>query len=65
MFGEIALVGEGRRTADVFADTEVRVIAMFGTRFRELQVLGAEVAERLEAIARGRAGAQHGQTAAG
>ena len=41
------------------------MIAMFGTRFRELQVLAPEVAERLEAIARGRAGAQHGQTAAG
>ena len=65
MFGEIALVGEGLRTADVFADTEVRVIAMFGTRFRELQMLAPEVAERLDAIARDRASAQHGQTAAG
>jgi len=65
VFGEIALVGEGRRTADVFADTEVRVMAMFGTRFRELQALVPEVADRLDAIARDRAGAQHGQTAAG
>ena len=51
VFGEMALVGDGRRTADVFADTEVRVLAMFGTRFRELQTLAPEVARRLDRIA--------------
>jgi CRP-like cAMP-binding protein len=65
VFGELALVGDGRRTADVFADTEVRVLAMFGTRFRELQSLAPEVASRLDRIASERSGQLEGQSAAG
>jgi CRP-like cAMP-binding protein len=56
VFGELALVGDGRRTADVFADTEVRVLAMFGTRFRELLSMAPEVAARLDRIASRRSG---------
>src|SRR6478735_9246224 len=41
-------------TADVFADTEVRVLAMFGTRFDQLLALAPEVADRLETLARRR-----------
>ena len=54
VFGEMAFFADGRRTADVFADTEVRVLAMFGTRFDQLLALAPEVADRLETLARGR-----------
>lgn len=63
VFGELALVGDGRRTADVFADTGVRVLAMFGTRFRELQATAPEVAARLDRIASERSGQLEAQSA--
>ena len=53
VFGEMAFFTDGRRTADVFADTEVRVLAMFGTRFQQLLALAPEVAGRLEVLAAG------------
>jgi CRP-like cAMP-binding protein len=56
VFGEVAFFTDGRRTANVFAETDVRVLSMFGTRFRELQALTPAIADRLEAIARERAG---------
>lgn len=65
VFGEMALVGDGRRTADVFADTEVRVLAMFGTRFRELQTLAPTVADRLDRIANERSAQLEEHPAAG
>ncbi len=37
VFGELALLGDGRRHADVVAVTDVRVLSMFGTHFREMQ----------------------------
>jgi CRP-like cAMP-binding protein len=33
-FGEAAILGDGRRTADVVAETDLELLAMFGTRFR-------------------------------
>ena len=54
VFGEMAFFADGRRTADVFADTEVRVLALFGTRFDQLLALAPEVADRLETLARRR-----------
>ena len=54
VFGEMAFFADGRRTADVFADSEVRVLAMFGSRFEQLLALAPEVAHRLETLARGR-----------
>jgi NTE family protein len=54
VFGEMAFFADGRRTADVFADTEVRILAMFGTRFEQLLALAPAVADRLETLARGR-----------
>ena len=65
VFGEMAFFSDGRRKADVFAVTDVRVMAMFGTRFRELQALAPEVTDRLDATARERAAATEGPTAAG
>jgi CRP-like cAMP-binding protein len=35
--GEIAMLGDGRRSADVVAVDDVRIYSMFGTRFREMQ----------------------------
>jgi CRP-like cAMP-binding protein len=37
VFGELSLLGDGRRHADVVAVTNVRVLSMFGTHFREMQ----------------------------
>ena len=54
VFGEMAFFADGRRTADVFADSEVRVLAMFGSRFEQLLALAPEVAHRLETLARRR-----------
>jgi CRP-like cAMP-binding protein len=37
-YGEAAILGDGRRTADVVAETDLELLAMFGTRFRVLQM---------------------------
>jgi CRP/FNR family cyclic AMP-dependent transcriptional regulator len=47
-FGEAAIIGDGHRTADVIAATNLELLAMFGTHFRELQVEMPEVAGRIE-----------------
>jgi CRP-like cAMP-binding protein len=46
----MAFFGNGRRNAEVTAETEGRALAMFGTRFRELQQELPAVAERLQAV---------------
>lgn len=48
--GEMAFFGNGRRNAEVTAETDGRALAMFGTRFRELQQELPAVAERLQAV---------------
>jgi CRP-like cAMP-binding protein len=55
VFGEIAFFGDGHRSADVIAETDVTVLSMFGTRFRELQMSMPGVAQRLRELARERA----------
>jgi len=50
VFGEMAFFADGRRSADVVADTDVRVLVMFGTRFREMQGSMPDVAARLEKL---------------
>jgi len=50
VFGEMAFFADGRRNADVIAETDVRVLAMFGSRFREMQLSMPDVAARLEAL---------------
>ena len=47
-FGEISIMGAGRRTATVVAATPVEVWVLFGTVFRTLQTSDPEVAAALQ-----------------
>ena len=47
-FGEMAILGEGRRTATVTTTSPSRVLVMFGTNFRQLQQAQPAIAQRLE-----------------
>jgi CRP-like cAMP-binding protein len=48
-FGEIAILGDGRRSATVTTTSPSRVLVMFGTEFRRLQQDQPEIASRIEA----------------
>ena len=48
-FGEIAILGDGRRSATVTTTAPSRVLVMFGTEFRRLQQSQPEIASRIEA----------------
>lgn len=48
-FGEMALMGDGRRVADVIATSPMVVFAMFGTAFREMEAAFPEVASKVRA----------------
>jgi CRP-like cAMP-binding protein len=54
-FGEMAILGEGRRYATVTTTEPSRVLSMFGTEFRQLEQEQPEVAARLEEAMRKRA----------
>ena len=47
-FGEIAILGNGRRTATVTTTSPARLLVMFGTEFRELQQAQPGIAARIE-----------------
>ena len=47
-FGEIAILGDGRRSATVTTTTPVRMLVMFGSEFRRLQDDHPAVARQLE-----------------
>ncbi len=47
-FGEISIIGDGRRSATVTADKGATVMEMFGTNFRELQMELPEVGAMIE-----------------
>ena len=51
-FGELALLGDGRRTATVTTATPSQVLVLFGTEFRQLQDAHPEIAERIESALR-------------
>jgi CRP-like cAMP-binding protein len=48
-FGEVAILGDGRRSATVTTTSPARLFVMFGTEFRQLQEAQPEVAAQLEA----------------
>ena len=51
-FGELALLGDGRRTATITTDTPSQVLVLFGTEFRRLQQERPAIAERIESALR-------------
>jgi len=46
-FGEMAILGDGRRVADVVATSPMRLLVMFGTAFREMEADMPQVATRI------------------
>jgi CRP-like cAMP-binding protein len=46
-FGEMAIVGEGRRNATVTAASPVELVVLFGTEFRSLEDEHPEAAQRI------------------
>ena len=54
-FGEMAILGGGRRNATVTVTAPARLLSMFGTEFRMLQEVQPDVAARLEETTRQRA----------
>ena len=48
-FGEMALMGDGRRIADVIATSPIVLFAMFGTEFREMEAAMPALASKIRA----------------
>ena len=48
-FGEMAMMGDGRRVADVVANSPIMQFEMFGTHFRELEMQMPQVAATITA----------------
>jgi CRP-like cAMP-binding protein len=46
-FGEMAIMGDGHRVADVVATSPITLYDMFGTNFRQLEMGMPEVAARI------------------
>jgi CRP-like cAMP-binding protein len=55
-FGEVAILGDGRRTATVTSTTAVRLLVLFGTEFRQLEAAHPEIASRIAEAMQARAG---------
>jgi CRP/FNR family cyclic AMP-dependent transcriptional regulator len=53
-FGEIAILTGGRRTATVQATSEMSLVSVFGTVFRELEAASPEITELLATAVRER-----------
>jgi CRP-like cAMP-binding protein len=53
-FGEMAILGDGRRVATVTAASPAKVLVLFGLEFRRLQQDQPLIAEQLEAAMRRR-----------
>lgn len=53
-FGELAILGDGRRTATVTTTSPVRLLVLFGTEFRQLQQEHPELASQIESGVRAR-----------
>jgi CRP-like cAMP-binding protein len=46
-FGEIAILGDGRRTATVTTSSPATLLVMFGTEFRQLEAAHPDIAARV------------------
>jgi CRP-like cAMP-binding protein len=46
-FGEVAILGDGHRTATVTSTSPVQLLVMFGTEFRRLETAHPEIAARI------------------
>ena len=55
-FGEVTILGDGRRTATVTSTTPVRLLVLFGTEFRQLEAAHPEIASRIAEAMQARAG---------
>jgi CRP/FNR family transcriptional regulator, cyclic AMP receptor protein len=53
-FGELAILGDGRRTATVTTTSPARLLVLFGTEFRQLQHEHPALASRIESGVRAR-----------
>ena len=53
-FGEMAILGDGRRNATVTVTAPSRLLSMFGTEFRMLQDVQPDIAAQLEETMRQR-----------
>ena len=51
-FGEVAILGDGRRSATVTTTADSTVLAMFGTEFRRLQNAQSAIADSIAAAMR-------------
>jgi CRP/FNR family cyclic AMP-dependent transcriptional regulator len=54
-FGEIAILGGGRRTATVTSASPARLLVMFGTEFRQLEAAHPEIAAHITEAMQARA----------
>ena len=53
-FGEIAILGGGRRTATVTSTSPIRMLVLFGTEFRQLEAAHPEIAVEITDTMRSR-----------
>ena len=60
-FGEVAILGDGRRSATVTATADSRVLAMLGTEFRRLEAEQPAIADSIADAMRRRVGAREAQ----
>jgi CRP-like cAMP-binding protein len=53
-FGELAILGDGRRTATVVSTSPMKLVAIFGTVYRQIEAEMPDVAKRIEEVVRTR-----------